>query len=256
MEKVKSLNMDLNLYNFNMIKRNHKSLDALNDAIKMHNQNVFTRQSECFTKSLINPIIEKLEKDSSDITEKKERYAKAHKAGNSLLNIKINNHTLQPTPSIELKRITKSQFLKTHVSEIFKYDRFPKRPQKTQNIGGTYVNSKNYTLINANNIQIEKNSSTALAKFRMSAAGFSSAFKFDLSENIKLDKISSNVPDIPSNKYVVSKCKYRKESEKSITNRLKSLISIEEDAEDMTENMSKCIPFLIEKKAKLDEVKS
>lgn len=110
MEKAESLNpsMDLNLHN--ILKRNHMSLDALNDAIKMYNQDVFTRQSECFTKSLVNdPIIEKLEKGSSDITEKEERYAvKEHKARNSLLNIKINNHTLQPASSIKLKRIVKS----------------------------------------------------------------------------------------------------------------------------------------------------
>lgn len=165
MEKVESLNpsMDLNLHNFNILnnilKRNHMSLDALNDAIKMYNQDVFTRQSECFTKSLVNdPIIEKLEKDSNDITEKEERYAeKGHKARNSLLNIKINNHTLQPASSIKLKRIFKNQFRKTHVNEIlFKYrtdaDRFPKRPQKIQNIEGTFNSLTN----NANNVQTEK----------------------------------------------------------------------------------------------------
>jgi len=96
MEKLKSnLSMNLNLYNSDTLKRNHMSLDVLNDAIKK--QHVFKRQSEYFTKSLINnPVIEnKLEKDNSDITEKvNQHYAmKTHKAENSLLNIKINDHT-------------------------------------------------------------------------------------------------------------------------------------------------------------------
>ncbi|XP_018053267.1 PREDICTED: uncharacterized protein LOC108690474 [Atta colombica] len=165
MEKLKSNLSNLNLYNSDTLKRNHMSLDALNDAIKK--QHVFKRQSEYFIKSLVNdPIIEnKLEKDNSDITEK-----------------------------------------------------------------------------------IGKNNST-IAKFKVDAMGSSSSFKPDLSENIKLDNINNNVFDIPSNKCIHSKHKYVKESDKSIINRLRSLVSIEEGAENLNENVStnKCISSLIEK---------
>jgi len=136
--------MDLNVYNSSALKRNYMSLDALNDVTKKRNNHIFTRQSECFTKFLVNDLIveNKLEKGSSDIMEKVEQcYAmKTHKAGNSLLNVKINNYTLQPASSIESKRISKSQFLKTHVSEIlFKDNRFPKHSQKIQNVGNTHT---------------------------------------------------------------------------------------------------------------------
>jgi len=229
-----NLSMNLNVYNSSVLKRNYMSLDALNDATKKRNNHIFTRQSECFTKSLVNDLVveNKLEKGSSDIMEKVEqRYAmKMHTAGNSLLNIKINNYTLQPSSSIELKRIAKSQFLKTHVSEIlFKDNRFPKHSQKIQNVGNTYVT--NYTSSNnANNVQIRKNNSMN-AKLRV-AASSPSAFKLDLSENIKLDKINNNVSDTPSDGHIRFKYKNVKENEKSITNCLKSLVSIEESAEN------------------------
>jgi len=224
--------MDLNVYN--ALKRNHMSLETLNDATKKRNNHIFTRQSECFTKSLVNDLVveNKLEKGSSDMMEKVEqRYAmKTHKTGNSLLNVKINNYTLQPASSSESKRIAKSQFLKTHVSEIlFKDNRFPKHLQKTQNVGNTYVNLKNCTSNNANK-QTRKNNSMN-AKLRV-AADSPSAFKLDPSENIKLDKIKNNVSDIPSDGHIRFKYKNVKESEKSITNRLKSLISIKESSEN------------------------
>lgn len=258
-EKLKSnLSKNLNLYNFDILKRNHMSLDALNDAIKK--RHIFTRQSECFIKSLVNdPVIEnKLEKDSSDITEKiNQHYAmKTRKAGNSLLNIKINNHTSRPASSIELKTIAKSQFLKTHVSEIlFKDNGISKRPQKIQNAGNTYINLTNCTLNNnTNKIQTEKDNST-IAKFKVDAMDSSSSFKPDLSENIKLDNINNNVSDIPSDEYIRSKYKYVKESDKSIANRLRSLVGIKEDVENLNENViiNKCIS-LIEKEIKLDEM--
>ncbi|XP_077264778.1 uncharacterized protein LOC143898871 [Temnothorax americanus] len=259
-EKLKSSSPpDLNLYNSNTLKRNYVSLDGLNDAIKIRNRDVFTRQGEFFTKSLINdPVVEKKsEKSSTDVTGKAEQrcVVKMHKAGNSLLNIKINNHTLQPASSVELKRIAKSQFLKTHVSEIlFKDNRFSKSPQKIQNVGDTYVNSRNCTLSNNdNNVQIGKDNSTD-AEFRVSAVGSPSAFKLDLSESIKLNKITSNATDTRSND--ISKHKYIRESEKNIANRLRSLVSIEENAEDITEDMFKHIQPVIEKDTKLDEIKS
>ncbi|KYN20174.1 PREDICTED: uncharacterized protein LOC108760904 [Trachymyrmex cornetzi] len=258
MEKLKSnLSMNLNLYNSDTLKRNHMSLDALNDAIKK--RHVFTRQSECFTKSLINdPVIEnKLEKDS-DVTEKViQHYAmKTRKTGNSLLNIKINNHTSRPASSIELKTIMKSQFLKTHVSEIFKDNGIPKYPQKIQNAGDTYINLTNCTLNdNANKVQTGKDNST-IVKFKVDAMGSSSSFKPDLSESIKFDNINNNVSDIPNDGYIRSKHKYIKENNKSIANRLRSLVSIEEDIENFNENVStnKCIPPLIEKETVLDEM--
>lgn len=231
------------------------SVDVLNDAIKIRNQDVFIKQSEFFTKSLISdPVVEnKLEKDGTDITGKTEhRHAvKMHKAGNSLLNIKMNNYALQPAFSVELERIAKSQFLKAHVSEIlFTDNKVSKHLDKIQNVGDMY-NSRNCTLSNnANNVQIGKYNTDA--KFRASAIGFPSTFKLDLSENIELDKISTNVFNIRNNDHVISKYKYIKESEKSIASRLRSLVSIEENTEDMPKRISS----VIEKKIKRDEVKS
>ncbi|XP_011685629.1 PREDICTED: uncharacterized protein LOC105448641 isoform X2 [Wasmannia auropunctata] len=259
-EKLKSLNSpNLNLYK-SILKKNHMSVDALNGAIKKRNQHIFTRQSERLTKSSINePMIteNKLKKGSSDITEKAgQRYAmKTHKAEISMLNIKL-DYRLQPASAVELKRIAKNQFLKTHVSEIlFKDNEFPKCPQKGQNAGDTYVNMRNCnirncTLSDADNVQTGKDNAT-VAKFR--AASAPSAFKLELSENVKLDKIN-NVSDNPSDGHVRSKHKYVKESERSIANRLRSLLSIEEDAEDMSAH--KYIPSLIEKEAILEEIKS
>ncbi|XP_039308980.1 uncharacterized protein LOC105208012 isoform X2 [Solenopsis invicta] len=237
-EKLKNSNhcMDLNLHNSSILKRNHMSMDALNNAIKPRNQNVFTRRSEWFTKSLINdPVVEnKSEKNSSEVTKNEERFAvKTYKTGNSLLNIKINN-TSRPISSIELEKIAKSQFLKTHVNEIlFEDDKLAKCSQEIQNAGDTHINLKNYTLnciSNTNNVQIGKNNSTG-AKFKTSAVSYPSTFS--LSENIKPDKISNNVSNTLSDAYVISKYKYIKESEKNITNRLKSLVNIEENTEDI-----------------------
>lgn len=256
LKKLRSSNplVDLNLYNSSILKRkNHISLNALNDAIKVHNQkDDFTRQSECFTKFWINPVVKnKLEKGNSNIAER----MKMHTAGNSLLNIKINNHTSQPAYSVDLKRVAKSQFLKTHVSEIlFKDNGFPKRShQKIQNADDAYISSRNCTLNNnADNVETGKCNSTD-AKFKVSKVDYPSAFKLDLSENI--DKTSNNVSDTRSNDYIISKYKYIKESKKRINNCLKSLVNIEESTEDIIEDKSKCIPSVIEKETKLDEMK-
>ena len=143
----------------------------------------------------------------------------------------------------------KSQYFKTHINEILFKDRIPKRLQKIRNAGDTYINLTKCMLNdNANKIQTGKNNST-IAKFKVDAMGSSSSFKPDLSENIKLDNINNNVSDIPSNKCIHSKHKYVKESDKSIINRLSSLVSIEEGAENLNENVStnKCISSLIEK---------
>jgi len=69
------------------------------------------------------------------------------------------------------------------------------------------------------------------AKLRV-AASSPSAFKLHLSENIKLDKIKNDMSDTPSDGYIHFKYKNVKESEKNITNRLKSLVSIEESSEN------------------------
>lgn len=243
-----------------IVTRNLISLDALNDAIKVHSQDVFTRQRKYFAKSWINnPTVKnKLKKDSNDTTEKSKQrcVVKIHKTGNSLLNTKINNHTSQPGYSVELSRIAKSQFLKMHVSEIFKDNTFLKCSQKIQNADDTNINLKNCTLDNnTDNVQTGKCNSTD-AKFRVSAIDSPSAFKLDLSENIKLDKTSSNISDeiIRNNDHAISKYKYIRENKRSIAS-LKPLVNIEESAEDTTRDMLKPIS-VIEKETKLDEMKS
>lgn len=252
--------VNLNSYNSNILKRNHISLDALNDAIKVHSKDIFIKRSKCFTKSWINnPIVKnKLEKANNDITEKAEQQCvmKMYKAEKFLQNINI-NHTSQSAYSVELKRIAKSQFLKMHVSEIlFKDNRCLNSSQKIQNADDIYINSKNCTLSNAdNNKQTGKYNSTNV-KFRVSAVSSPSAFKLDLSENIKLDKISNNVSNIQNNDYAISKYEYTRESKRNIANCLRSLVDIEENAEDTTQDMPKPISSIIEKETKLDEMKS
>ncbi|XP_018397435.1 PREDICTED: uncharacterized protein LOC108775537 isoform X2 [Cyphomyrmex costatus] len=156
-----------------LTEKNHMSLDALNDTIRKRNRHVFTRQSEYFTKSFVNDaaIENKLEKGSSGATErvKQDCAMKIHTTENSLLNIKM-NHTSRPASSIELKRIAKSQFLKTHVSEILLKDNgIPKCLQNIQNIvEDIYINLTNCTLNNnVNKAQTRKDNST-IAKFKIS----------------------------------------------------------------------------------------
>lgn len=228
-------------------------MDTLNDAIKVRNQDVFTKQNKCFAKSWINkPIVEKkLERYNSDTTGKAEqRYVmNMHKARNSLLSTKINNHTSQPIYSVELNRIAKSQFLKMHVSEIFKDNKFLKCSQKILNAHGRYINSRNCILSNnADNVQTGKCNSI-VAKFRVSAIDSPSAFKLDLSENIKLDEISNNVSNesIRNNDHATSKYIYIRENKRSIASCLRPLVNIEESAEDTTQDTLKSISSVIEK---------
>lgn len=182
----------VNLCDSNKLGRNHMPLVIWNSEMEVHNkQNITKEQVQHYKRFLINgsSVECSSRKSINNVVEKQERRntAKARKAKNpnSMINIRLDDHTLQPA-STQSERIGRSQFLKTRDDEIVRDNRSLHSYRIRHSID-TYITAKDYTLSNSNNnVQNEKDNVNVMdAKFGASVISFPSTSKSGLPRNIK-----------------------------------------------------------------------
>lgn len=218
-----------------VLKRNYVSLDTLNSKTKMcNNQNVcvIKRRSWSRTQSLISEAImrNKQKKTSNDITEKLGNKEITQSTWNANP-LKLNNHMLYSASPVGT-----SQFLKMHVKTLFQ-NNFQNIPELPKCLYPYKIRcSKDISVIQRSNVNPITNT-----KFGISVANFPLASKPNLSRNIGFNRNQM------SKDIIVSNNKYVKTNTKT-TNGLRSLITVEKSVDS-------CVPYSIEKVAKLDNVK-
>jgi len=224
LENLRSLNIAAHLKNFSTLKRNYTSVDILNSGIKTHNkqdkQDVIKKQKECFTDSSItNPIRENKVTNYNDESKKNVMRTKMHKTENLSKNLS----NVKPTASVKLERVTKSQFLKMHISEtLFRDNKYLTGPylHRISNAGDIDIfNRKKCVMRNSrDDIRAKDNVHCADAKYKRLSSKFAFLSEFNLAKSVsKFDKINAKLIDTQiDDLYTIFEDKCIKENGKDI----------------------------------------